>query len=1192
MNFPRIIFSFVFLVLFSTQSFGVNCVIDPATWPIPAEEISREDVLVIVNDNSPDSCEVGKYYAEKRNLGPDSIVRLATRPTRGLVFLEFRVMMNQIIKYMQENTLEVGAPAAPLCEDGNADYDLDGDGPYYCEASMDHLRRYTKIRYLVTTRGVPYRVKINDSPFGDEYTSVDNYLAYWLVRYFSQDVKLNFTERERVFADGRGMRTVDTAHDGELIVGRIDAVEDGPIDVAGVKPSATKALIDRIIDAENNGIYGKLYGSKFDVTAPPASWLDYSRGKADVYGNTDSAKGDVTSWQYQLGIFGENQPECTDVDYLLTDGKAPQYCNVRFTNTGKNSAPGKSTSQVETADDALIYLGSMHEQASGGGSFNALLNWVKDETCNAKLCEDFLDEVYHDACVASSTDVFKEINTDCVGVAEGFIGYNFRSYPVASMDLWPTGYRGTHEGGDLVSPEVRNESGIGHTDDYSLWLRNADTVGAKCYPNINYNLNFEATNNCRGSSDINMVTWVNFDSPYPVVDETNPQQYRISFWYKSIDVNDGTELAVQLKVLDSDGDGVDEDDWVDYGTETLTEVEQPANSEVIGNNNWTQIEASFPLNSKSHKLKKLEFKIRTASYDDDSGVYKGNFYDGEIAFDDFSIRELTDAPDIELAKNPSFTEGHKEVSDGDYAATYLSRLNGVAFWGSVSHHESGGKSFGNHPQETLIYFLRGLPLGDAVWWGEDHNSGLLYGDPIYSPVAVHLNNLNNNDFFVGNVTLTGSTVNGRDLAPGATTYEVDYCEETDFYVCDQLASWSLSPILSGNGGEEDMPLGTWDVTNIPSGSYVLRLKVTSTNAGKTQSFYDYYPIKIGGDVDDDTDGDGLKDSAEIDYGTNPSVKDTDGDGFSDGDEVNSYGLDPLDSNDALADTDGDGVSNYLEVLRGTSITDREESPAFATWYVNPVIGNDNNTGMSETEAFQTASKATLNSSLKAGDTIVLASGTHYFITRDPIPIRLQGPSDRSAIIGSMFLPSVVWGEMSGITINMNTPLIFNNIRNFVIQNCVFNDGVSFDSGSIGIVLRNSVIKNSVAGGSAILIKDSSNVSIDNNTIIDSYVGLEIDVSSQATLQNNIFWDNSYDFSSVYIESIADVVDVSYTLTSYPEFANQNGNISSDPIFDPINNDYSLEPGSPAKGSGLCGADMGFEGEVVDCNALTWMLLLL
>ncbi len=61
----------------------------------------------------------------------------------------------------------------------------------------------------------------------------------------------------------------------------------------------------------------------------------------------------------------------------------------------------------------------------------------------------------------------------------------------------------------------------------------------------------------------------------------------------------------------------------------------------------------------------------------------------------------------------------------------------------------------------------------------------------------------------------------------------------------------------------------------------------------------------------DTDGDGLSDGDEVlKYHTNPLKADTDGDGLSDGDEVMKYHTDPL-----KADTDGDGLSDGDEVMK-------------------------------------------------------------------------------------------------------------------------------------------------------------------------------------------------------------------------------------------------------------------------------------
>lgn len=63
---------------------------------------------------------------------------------------------------------------------------------------------------------------------------------------------------------------------------------------------------------------------------------------------------------------------------------------------------------------------------------------------------------------------------------------------------------------------------------------------------------------------------------------------------------------------------------------------------------------------------------------------------------------------------------------------------------------------------------------------------------------------------------------------------------------------------------------------------------------------------------DDADNDGLTNAEECNIGTNPAYYDTDHDGLSDYDEVKKYKTDPLHE-----DTDGDKVSDGTEVLIGT-----------------------------------------------------------------------------------------------------------------------------------------------------------------------------------------------------------------------------------------------------------------------------------
>ncbi len=1100
----------------------------------------RDDILILVNDNSVDSCEVGLHYAQARNVPKENIIHIASPALYKIEWDDFRSMMDQIIFHLQQpSLLKPDAPPAPVCAGAN---------PLYCSESADHLRSFTKIKYIVTTKGVPTNTQMPMSPLipdsggrDTHATSVDNHLKFWLLRYFPEPSQFNFQERENDFSsDGRTLRIVDVEHDGEFIVGRID----------GYDLNSAKVLVDRTIRSEQQGIFGTIYGStkfKLPQYQPDAPWAE-------------------NAWRYQFGLVGESDPVCRDLSYSSNSGQAPSHCKAKFGQPGSGPAvPGNIGSRVVDGSEALVYLGHLQGHRSGGnqggkkGDFRTILNIVKASGCQPRLCKDHASPT---DCRLSSTDPLRELNTECVGVNEGFIGYNHQSYPMANFSLWPTSWTGPrgHTVRNLAYPRVRDNDGHGVTDSNSIWFTNLEDINTPtCYP--------------VGHSDFSQLPSVPCANQYHIrlhqdVDDAiiaEGNQYRLQFWYKS-NVTSAKRLNVTLK----------------FSNPAETNFGQVIHQVTLSNvSDWTLVgPLDYTVPTLSGAANRLSLEISSID----------NTTDAEIGLDDFSLIDL--GTSIEQLNNGQFNLGHEQDSAGDHAAMFISRLGGVGFWGSVSHYQSGGHSFGGSVLRGLYYYFKGLPLGDAVWFGDSNNSGIFYGDPVYSPLAVRFDDLN---LSIGDTALTNSTIslfgqafNGRDNNAVNTTYYIDYCNQShDFYVCDDLNAWNTSNI-SGSGqylaNGTALQFGDWDTTGLTPGDYLLRLRVETQNvssgnpqSGKTQSFNDYYALTLY-NANDDDDGDLLSNASELALGTDPTDPDSDDDGLNDFEE-NQTGADPLrhasevDSDDdgmhddwelvhgtsaliqdALVDLDGDGVDNIIEFLQGTLPTDNTSKPCIKTWYVDsglPASGGDG----SVDNPFKTIRDALASPSVNHGDTLFLkftSSDTFQFYY-DPTPVDI----DKSVkIIGSdegiiylfapLYFSGVKWGGIYNVNLAGSLILTENSeISNFSLErNIISTQRINlFDAKRV--LIKNNILLKNVATQTGIDMGTSSHSVIENNTIVnfDSGVGVDRVNATEYLVQNNIFWNNVNDLAGF---STSDSIRNNILGTGL--FDGINENFNADPLF--------------------------------------------
>ena len=458
-----------------------------------------------------------------------------------------------------------------------------------------------------------------------------------------------------------------------------------------------------------------------------------------------------------------------------------------------------------------------------------------------------------------------------------------------------------------------------------------------------------------------------------------------------------------------------------------------------------------------------------------------------------------------------------------------------------------------------------------MWFAETHNSGILYGDPLYSPAAIYLHRLPSsvpeapNDHFLttaSTLALRGDTLNGS--GPDVTTvYSIDYCSGDDFLPCDQSNSWlPIANLQNKPGGSRDMRLGNWDISTIPEGDYTLRLAVTSSNSAKglSQTFYDYYPVTLFSPVSDE-DEDGLSYSEESSLGTDPWDDDTDADKLPDGWEV-SNNLDPLTEN-TNSDSDGDGFGDFIEYSRQSDPTDANSAPAVSTYHVDPVDGIDD--GQSP---FQTIGAAITAS--QAGDTIFLASGNYtgvLIVLTEPVD--LEGPADHTAIINPSAIVSRSPATVTIRNLTLQTNSLFIKGASVEFKGDIFRGDTVIDSGST-VSFSNTLF--SEATLNAIDLLTGASISLNNSTITNNAGGIRAATGSNVLIKNSIVSGNT----AADLVGVAPA-SVSYSLIGDPAFAGSNGNISDDPLFvDPKNGDYRLRGNSPAVDAGDPASDYSRE----------------
>ncbi|MEY3894506.1 MAG: hypothetical protein RLZZ214_25 [Verrucomicrobiota bacterium] len=265
-------------------------------------------------------------------------------------------------------------------------------------------------------------------------------------------------------------------------------------------------------------------------------------------------------------------------------------------------------------------------------------------------------------------------------------------------------------------------------------------------------------------------------------------------------------------------------------------------------------------------------------------------------------------------------------------------------------------------------------------------------------------------------------------------------------------------------------------------------------ATKLQGYIIEYPSS--NPLVQDTDGDGLNDYQERQFGSNPNMVDSDGDGLTDLQEFR-YGNDPLVS-DASKDTDGDGINNrdeveiygtnpLLEDTDGDGIPDGLEIRGVGGYTSNPLVKDTDGDNFSDYEEVygspptnprDPSSKPTNRG---ANHTVPVAlSSTDVSITASFAPFGARPDTDKVGDDGSVAIRDrngvLIWTDsaLSSVRIpnsSLAKTLYVSNTEFVVYNNRYASDYNVWDSFSDIIVYRRSGA-GAVTGSKTISIRGS------------------------------------------------------------------------------------------------------------------------
>ncbi|MBW2269359.1 MAG: thrombospondin type 3 repeat-containing protein [Deltaproteobacteria bacterium] len=652
------------LSISSENSVGVQVWDEQGGSEFVAGEFS-DNALVVYNVNGPegDAVAIAQHYASARGVPSANLCPVAM-PT-GLYASkdEFLSLREQVVEC--------------ICQ-------LAGSVPSCGIGELAALAEASPISHLVLVRGLPARLYDTGWTQDVEEPPLDHYLAY-----------LIYNEEGELFGEDDGV-IASSGHDySRHCESAADCVQRKDLSPAFHRVAAhgrieamtrqrTLDLIDRTLEAEAQGFRGNLLSGFLDI-------FDQHRKQT-----ADFAPVCTDYLVHEPFVAGA--PESTWPFDECRAGTAASEARAALTG----AFPGETDSSIPLARNAGLYLhdflgeGNIIGQ-SGFDGFGKVKKFEIADCAGAPLCTD-------PTCEGLSTDYFRELDTRCVGVAPGFLGWQTRSFAVRGYGFFPAGWgNGCCGNVETTIPVVEPTGG-------------ADADGRYVHFGAHSVANPDVSQ-CGGSPcpERIFVKLVAGISNPPLVQDGRVLAVRLHKRHPGNAA--GAALRVGLLL-----------DGVYLPAQSLSlEAETPS---------WSPApELQFVLPNTGEPVGNMAVNLTIENGSGSIPVH------GHLDLDAIDVVDLSTTPETPLLPEDqghfSRTD-HRVTHTGDYAATAIDRLGGIAWWGSSSHFKTDGWAFSGPAENFPGMFFAGKTLGETIASTDDRESGLFYGDPLYRASAANL----------------------------------------------------------------------------------------------------------------------------------------------------------------------------------------------------------------------------------------------------------------------------------------------------------------------------------------------------------------------------------------------------------------------------------------------------------------------